>query len=85
MRTIYRKADRPINWHELAYADIIEKLNELNGRLRDLALQTRLRIVRDEFGWDVIRLTTEASHSSSRQSKRLKISWTHFAIIRFPI
>jgi len=42
------------NWHELADVDIGVKLDELNRRLAELTFVTRFRIVRDEFGWDVV-------------------------------
>ena len=57
MRSDREVAGNPVkdtNWHELDYADVNEKLGELNKRLQDHGLRTRFRIVRDEFGWDVI-------------------------------
>jgi hypothetical protein len=57
MRSDREVAGKPVkvtNWHELDYANVNEKLGELNKRLQDHGLRTRFRIVRDEFGWDVI-------------------------------
>ncbi len=42
------------SWHELAFDEIYAKLDELNGMLKERGYYTRFRIVRDEFGWDVI-------------------------------
>lgn len=41
-------------WHELADDDIGQKLDQLNRRLQDTGYRTRFRVIRDEFGWDVI-------------------------------
>jgi hypothetical protein len=42
------------SWHELADDEIDAKLDELNGMLKERGYHTRFRIVRDEFGWDVV-------------------------------
>lgn len=42
------------SWHELADDEIDAKLDELNGMLKERGYRTRFRIVRDEFGWDVV-------------------------------
>jgi hypothetical protein len=42
------------SWHELAGDEIYAKLDQLNGTLKEGGYHTRFRIVRDEFGWDVV-------------------------------
>jgi hypothetical protein len=42
------------SWHELADVDVGVKLDELNRRLAELSFRTRFRIVRDEYGWDIV-------------------------------
>jgi hypothetical protein len=42
------------DWHSLLDDEIDEKLDELNMHLEERGFRTRFRIVRDEFGWDVI-------------------------------
>ena len=41
-------------WHSLTSTEITERLTRLNSFLEERGFRTRFRVVRDEFGWDVI-------------------------------
>ena len=42
------------SWHQLAWVEVDERLEELNERLREHGFRSRFRITVDPYGWDVL-------------------------------